>query len=255
MFAYSQPNAGPSAARNRGIRFSRGRLVSFFDSDDLLMPDYLVQMSAALESDPRNGMAYTDGWSFDHRTKKIHITSAMSGADAPERPPTDHAELYALLVRQNFMLSAAMVRREVLIEVGGYDETDEVRRGLRPLAADRRRGLPRSARRREARAPARARRLRSPRTRPACSPRSRSCCAGSPPTPPPRRGSPPWRASARRTGARRLGAETGEDRRGAAVKRARGAAARVLRRSGRNRAAYDEPPPEVAAAFPDLERL
>jgi hypothetical protein len=45
----------------------------------------------------------------------------MSAAASPERLPQDPGELLALLIRDNFILANATVRRSVLSEVGGYD--------------------------------------------------------------------------------------------------------------------------------------
>lgn len=45
-------NRGVSAARNRAIAEARAPLVSLLDADDLLRPDYLEKMAAALHADP-----------------------------------------------------------------------------------------------------------------------------------------------------------------------------------------------------------
>ena len=46
-----QENAGPSAARNRGLAIAQGALISFIDADDLLPPDALATLRAALDAD------------------------------------------------------------------------------------------------------------------------------------------------------------------------------------------------------------
>jgi CDP-glycerol glycerophosphotransferase (TagB/SpsB family) len=40
----SQPNSGPGAARNNGLRHASGEFISFLDSDDLLPPDALLRL-------------------------------------------------------------------------------------------------------------------------------------------------------------------------------------------------------------------
>jgi glycosyltransferase involved in cell wall biosynthesis len=118
-----QENQGPGPARNLGIERAGGKYVSFLDSDDLWMPTYLESMGEALERAPEAGLAYTDAWSLDDETRRIHRATAMSWGRPPVEPPSDHEQLLLRLVSDNFILTSATVRRAVIEEVGAVDPT------------------------------------------------------------------------------------------------------------------------------------
>jgi glycosyltransferase involved in cell wall biosynthesis len=53
-----QANQGPGAARNLGIRKSKGELLAFLDSDDLWLPEKLRLQKAAFDDDPELDLVF-----------------------------------------------------------------------------------------------------------------------------------------------------------------------------------------------------
>ncbi len=46
---YYQKNAGPHHARNRGMEYSKGELIAYLDSDNVLYPTYLERMVEGIQ--------------------------------------------------------------------------------------------------------------------------------------------------------------------------------------------------------------
>lgn len=117
-----QDNGGPAKARNAGIAASHGEYVSFLDSDDLLLPDYLELAGTALDAAVRPGFAYTDAYVLYADKRLIARGTAMQRQRPPVPPPADSEAFLLELLRRNFVYVAATVPRTVLDHVGGFDE-------------------------------------------------------------------------------------------------------------------------------------
>lgn len=114
-----QDNAGAGAARNRGIRAARGEFIQFCDSDDLLLPQKVEHCMAIFAWQPEVVLVYTgyDQVAEDGRTPI----------------PTSHPLLPSgdifcdLLSSNNFIGTlTVMVRRQAVLDVGGFNENRQV---------------------------------------------------------------------------------------------------------------------------------
>ena len=113
-------NRGLASARNTGIEHARGRFIGFLDSDDLWMPTFLEVMGSALDADSGAGFAYTDGWALDDETKRIRRSTTMARQRPPSNPPRAADAFLRLLVVRNFVPAEALVRRAALADVGNF---------------------------------------------------------------------------------------------------------------------------------------
>jgi GT2 family glycosyltransferase len=93
------------------------------DADDLWLPEYLLVMGEALDAEPHAAFAYTDAWLLDDKTKKIRRTSEMFYESPPTTPLPDERTFFLRLLEGNFVHNSVTLRRSVLDEVGGCDES------------------------------------------------------------------------------------------------------------------------------------
>jgi GT2 family glycosyltransferase len=144
-----QGNQGANAARNQGIRLSRGGYVALLDSDDTWLPWKLQLQVACLERFPEVGMVWTDmeavgadgaavakqymrtmyeayrWFSRDHLFSRVHPLSAI----VPELHSVAKGgtfavgDIFSQMVMGNLVhTSTVVVKRERLEKVGGFNE-------------------------------------------------------------------------------------------------------------------------------------
>ncbi len=114
-----QPNAGPSAARNHGIREALGEYIHFLDADEFLHPSKVERSMALFRRDPETGVVYGHGIPLepDGVTEiPIRLPPLPSGWVMCEwLTGTMSGGTYGVT-------SSFMVRRDALMTVGGFRE-------------------------------------------------------------------------------------------------------------------------------------
>ena len=124
-----QTNAGPAAARNRGLERARGDALMFLDSDDVLLPSALDDLVMALECDGAAGVAY-GGFHVMHADG--HPGLLQEGAELPGGGQSSTlgpayglgaagAILPDLLQHDAVVMGATLIRRSALRTMGTFD--------------------------------------------------------------------------------------------------------------------------------------
>jgi len=119
-------NRGMSASRNLGIREARGEYIGFLDADDVWEREKLEEQVRILERHREAAMVYGAtlywySWTGHLEDTKHDFAQALSvRPDTVVMPP---ALVSVLLKNQVATATGCLARREVMREVGGYEES------------------------------------------------------------------------------------------------------------------------------------
>jgi glycosyltransferase involved in cell wall biosynthesis len=114
---------GACAAFNQGLALCRGEFVVDLATDDVLLPTRLAEQVAAFATlDASYGVIYTDAELIDEAGQFVRLHYRRDARGRPI-PKVATGGVFADVLGRYFISTPTMlIRREVLTELGGYDE-------------------------------------------------------------------------------------------------------------------------------------
>jgi glycosyltransferase involved in cell wall biosynthesis len=128
-----RPSGGPARPRNVGIARSRAPYVAFLDADDLIKPDNLSAAVRILDAYPAAGFTFADFERIDEHDRIIRpstladfnqFQALLKEPVSPDWYFIPQETLARALLDENFIgTSGVVLRKEILKEIGPFDES------------------------------------------------------------------------------------------------------------------------------------
>ena len=112
----NERNLGLAPTLNNCLRAARGTYTARMDGDDICAPDRFEKELAVLGADPKCAVVSCGMLSFDEE-------GVYGQSNYPEKP--DKTDFFRM---SPFCHAGCMMRKNVLLELGGYNESSEVER-------------------------------------------------------------------------------------------------------------------------------
>src|SRR6476469_7183143 len=105
-----QRNKGLNISNNIALRIANGKYIMRLDADDFLVPSAIEEMVNVLEADTAVALVFPDYYLIDENNKRIGQVRRFNFKEEVTLPdlPAHGA--------------CTMIRKELLLELGGYDE-------------------------------------------------------------------------------------------------------------------------------------
>jgi glycosyltransferase involved in cell wall biosynthesis len=111
-----KPNGGVSSARNAGIARATAPYIAFLDGDDVWYPDKLAVQLVAAADHPSVAVFYGDFECEEEGHRNVTRARRLS-----QQTPDPLKDIF--LHGVTILPSAAMIRKDVLAQLGGFDES------------------------------------------------------------------------------------------------------------------------------------
>ena len=115
-----QENAGPAAARNRGIDAAQGDFIHFCDADDQLLPAKVERCLEVFREQPEVTVVYT----------RYHHVAEDGRTRLPiPDPELLSGDIFCDLLRSNgnaILTSATLIRRQAILDIGCFNEARDL---------------------------------------------------------------------------------------------------------------------------------
>lgn len=107
-----QKQGGPARARNLGVSQASGEWIAFLDADDLWLPEKVEKQLEAFQKAPDAVLCYTG-----------LLALKLDGSTVPVAPPAlSYVDAMLSLTNVGIPPSAVMLRRDTLLQAGGFSE-------------------------------------------------------------------------------------------------------------------------------------
>jgi len=117
-----QQNAGPGAARNRGIKESKGAFLAFLDADDEWLPDFLKKSARNLERYQDCAVSVANEFVGPERALWTSLRKEVSLAEGPWRLPVNMEPRAGKAMAEFHRCGAVLCCRDALLAFGGFYE-------------------------------------------------------------------------------------------------------------------------------------
>lgn len=107
-----QAQGGPARARNLGTTQAAGEWIAFLDADDFWLPEKMEHQATAMAADPGAILCYTGLLALKLDGERVAVPP----------PSTAYVDRMIRITNPGIPPSAVLVRRDTLLQVGGFSE-------------------------------------------------------------------------------------------------------------------------------------
>ncbi len=117
QYIFNKKNVGNCRAFNQGLKIAKGKYIIDLSTDDILKPNRIKEQVEIFEESDKIGVVTSDAEYIDENSNWLGNFYQKNNAE-------NTGKMYELLLKTSFILPASMmIRKSILDNLGGYDET------------------------------------------------------------------------------------------------------------------------------------